>query len=98
MQSMSVRSLVVLVILVVAGTRAAEACTPTGFIRNGNNLTAVLINPPYVTFEVDATGCDIGVWFSAGVRARVEDADIHGARYFGVVVRSARACRSATIA
>ena len=39
-----------------------------------------------VTGELDATGCDIGVYNPNSVT----NADIHGARYFGVVVNGAR--------
>jgi hypothetical protein len=61
--------------------RAAEACTPTGF----NGLTAALVNPGTVTGQVDAAGCHIGVYFDAGT-GRVEQAEIFGATYYGVVV------------
>ena len=69
---------------------AATPCTPTGYVRDGINLTAALIDPTSpVTGEVDATGCNIGVYFGSGT-GLVRDADIHGANYFGVVVNGAR--------
>jgi len=64
---------------------AAVTCTPTGFSRDSINLTAALINPPNVSGDVDATGCEIGVYYSSGVNGHVENANIHGARYFGIV-------------
>ena len=59
----------------------AAACEPTTFSRDGNTLTAAQIGGT-VTGPLDATGCDIGVYNPT----RVTNADIHGARYFGVVV------------
>ena len=62
-------------------------CTPTGFFRDGINMTAALINPLAVTGEVNATGCNIGVYYDPGVTGTINAADIHGANYFGVVNR-----------
>jgi hypothetical protein len=46
-------------------TPAFSQCTPTGFVRDGMNLTAALINPAgVVTVDVDATGCDIGIYYN----------------------------------
>jgi hypothetical protein len=66
---------------VPAATMAASACTPTGFVRDGIDLTAARIGGS-VTGELDATGCDIAVYNPT----KVANADIHGARYYGVVV------------
>src|SRR5205814_5058320 len=61
---------------------AAPTCTPTGFIRDGMDLTAEVFNPATpVTGEVDATGCNIGVYFSQP--GSVSGANVHGANYFG---------------
>ncbi|MFI4986014.1 MAG: hypothetical protein ACHQF3_01095, partial [Alphaproteobacteria bacterium] len=58
----------------------AAACTLTGFVRDYINLSAALINPKgTVTGDVDATGCNIGVFFSAGASGRVNGASVHGA-------------------
>src|SRR5690606_7432616 len=60
----------------------AEACVPTGF----NSLTAVHVNPAFpVTGVVDATGCDIGVYYNQG-EGLVKNAVIYGARWYGVAV------------
>jgi hypothetical protein len=64
----------------------ATSCTPTGFFRDSINMTAALINPTSVTGLVDGTGCNIGVYFSAGADARVDYANISGSNYFGVVI------------
>ena len=43
------------------------ACTPTGLMRDGINLTAALVNPSGpVTGTVNATGCNIGVYYGPG--------------------------------
>ncbi len=60
---------------------AAASCQPTGFVRDTFNLTAAQIGGS-VTGELDATGCDIGVYNPTSVAG----ADIHGAKYYGVVV------------
>jgi hypothetical protein len=65
---------------------AATTCTATGFYRDGINLTAAHINPSgVVSGDVDATGCDIGVYYGAGATGTINHADIHNAVYFGVV-------------
>jgi len=68
-------------------TRAhAATCTPTGFFRDSINMTAALINPSgVVSGDIDATGCNIGVYYDNGTGS-VNGATIHGANYFGVVV------------
>ncbi len=69
----------------VGPAAASAACTPTGFVRDGINLTAALINPGTVSGTVDATGCNIGVYYGPGSTGRVSKAEIYGANYFGVV-------------
>ncbi|MGH2515573.1 MAG: right-handed parallel beta-helix repeat-containing protein, partial [Ktedonobacterales bacterium] len=65
--------------------RGAVTCTPTGFIRDGINLTAAIINPhATVSGVVDATSCNIGVYYGTG-SGMVLNAEIFGANYFGVV-------------
>ncbi len=64
----------------------AATCTPTGFYRDSINMTAAMIDPPgTVSGDVDATGCNIGVYYDAG-SGQVSNATIHGANYFGVLV------------
>ena len=66
----------------------AAACTPTGFYRDGFNMTAFLINPAGpLTGEIDASGCNIGVYYdNTGSGGSVEGANIHGANYYGIVI------------
>lgn len=74
--------------LVLAGTvpHALAVCTATGFVKDSINLTAALINPPgTVTGDVDATGCNIGIYYSAGAHGRLEGASVHSANYYGVL-------------
>jgi hypothetical protein len=64
-----------------ASAMAASVCAPTGFVRDGIDLTAARIGGT-VSGSVDATGCDIAVYNPTSVTS----ADIHDARYFGIVV------------
>src|SRR5712692_4358587 len=66
-----------------ATTAGAATCTPTGFVRDGINLTAAQIGGS-VSGSLDANGCDIGVYF-ATPGSVTAGAQIFGARYFGVV-------------
>lgn len=64
----------------------SAGCAYTGFYRDGVNLTAALINPPKtVTGDIDASGCNIGIYFGPGAKGYVNKAKIHGATYFGIV-------------
>jgi hypothetical protein len=69
------------------------ACTPTGLMRDGINLTAAVMNPSSpVTGTVDASGCNIGVYYGPGTNGGiVNGANISGANYYGVVVDRAAA-------
>ena len=79
-----------LALTLVAAPTAAQAagCTPTTFERDGFLLTAAQIGGN-VSGELDATGCDIGVYYGTGTSGNVTGATIHGARYFGVVADGA---------
>jgi len=67
-------------------TTKAAVCTPTGFFRDAINMTAAMINPPgTVSGNVDATGCNIGIYYSAS-SGNVKGANVFGANYFGVLV------------
>lgn len=64
---------------------SVTSCTPTGYTRDGNNLTAAQIGGD-VTGALDAVGCNIGVYYDDTHPGNVTGADIFGANYFGVVV------------
>ncbi len=76
--------LAVLLIALPVSTASAVTCTPTGYYRDGANMTAALVNPASVTGDVDATGCNIGVYYNTGI-GTIDKANIYGANYFGVV-------------
>jgi hypothetical protein len=65
------------------------ACTETGFFRDNINMTAAVINPGAGTGVIDATGCNIGVYVDhnmPGGVATIQNRDIYGANYFGILV------------
>jgi len=77
---------------------ALAACTPTGFNittgygstsgDDGNpvvNMTAAMVNPGNVSGDVNASGCDIGVYFGPGQHGQVSHANVRGAKYHGIV-------------
>jgi hypothetical protein len=61
-------------------TRSGLTCLPTGFVRDGIDLTAAQIGGA-VTGTLDATGCNIGAYNPTSVTG----ATIFGANYFGIV-------------
>lgn len=71
----------------LAGRAAAATCLATGALdRDGTPLTARIVNPARpVTGRVDATGCEVGVYYGRG-KGLVSGADVFGARYYGVLV------------
>ena len=71
--------------IVGAGQSLSATCTATGFIRDGVDLTAAMINPGDVTGTVDATGCNIGVYYGPGAKAKISGAEVFGSNYFGIV-------------
>jgi hypothetical protein len=69
-------------------TATPPTCTTVSppFSRDGINLTAALINPAgNLSGDLDATGCNIGVYYGPGANGNVSGANIHGANYYGVV-------------
>ena len=73
------------------GVAVAGVCTPTAFRRDGRVLTAAVIGTavPITRTVVDATGCDIGIYYAPGTTGSVDQSTIAGASYFGVVNHSA---------
>lgn len=74
------------------GTKAATACTPTGFIRDSLNLTAaVIISASNQTINATsvnagAAGCNIGIYIGPGLtRIVISNSQIFGANYYGIV-------------
>jgi hypothetical protein len=81
---------VILLTLALSQQAFAQAtCLPTGFMRDGANLTAAEINPtsPY-SGTLNATSCDIGIYYgpkAAGITATVDGATVYGANRFGIL-------------
>jgi hypothetical protein len=71
----------------VHGARASATCTPTGFMRDSINLTAALIvtSSSPVTGQINANGCNIGIYFGPGITGTVNNAEVFGANYYGIV-------------
>ena len=75
----------------MAGAAAADpTCTETGFIRDGIDLTAALINPTGPS-RVRSTrpAATSASTTEPGKSGSVSGANIHGANYYGVVVNAA---------
>jgi hypothetical protein len=72
-------------VLPTTADAAAASCTPTGFVRDGIDMTAAQIGGD-VTGSLDAGGCNIGVYYDNATSGNVTGATIFGANYFGVVV------------
>src|SRR5947208_13428937 len=69
-----------------ASPAGAAICMPTGFIRDGMNLTAAVIADGDISNQtIDATGCNIGIYYGPGTSGTVENSDISGSNYFGIV-------------
>ena len=66
---------------------ASATCTATGFYKDGINLTAAVIATGDVSGQtIDATGCNIGIFYGPGASATVDSVDVSGANYFGILV------------
>lgn len=73
--------------------RAAATCTPTGYMQDSSNLTAAMIvtaSHNITNLTIDATGCNIGVYFAPGSSGSVTNADISGANYYGILNNSGK--------
>jgi hypothetical protein len=73
------------------GVAVAGVCTPTPFVRDGRVMTAAVIGTavPIARTVVDATGCDIGIYYAPGTSGSVDQSTVAGAFYFGVVNHAA---------
>ena len=65
---------------------AAVVCLPTDFTQDAHTLTAALINPAdsMVPENLDATGCDIGIYYNTGTH-NLADRNVFGSTYYGVL-------------
>jgi Right handed beta helix region len=73
------------------GVAVAGVCTPTPFRRDGRVLTAAVIGSalPITRAVIDATGCDIGIYYPPGTAGSVNQSTVAGAGYYGIVNHSA---------
>jgi parallel beta-helix repeat protein len=79
-------AMAVSLVAITAGAVSAASCTPTGFFRDNVEMNAAQIGGN-VSTSLDATGCNIGVYYDNTTSGNVTaGADIFGANYFGVVV------------
>ncbi len=79
--------LVALFLCLFAAQAEAVTCTPTGFFRDGINMTAARINPVgTVTGNVDGTGCNIVIYYDHLGNGGTVNANVFGANYFGVLI------------
>lgn len=69
----------------LATSSVAKADSPTCYLTDYNGLTAAQLGGP-VTGTLNATGCDIGVYYGPNTPSgSVNNADIFGATHYGVV-------------
>jgi len=70
----------------VSSASAAAVCVPTGFMQDSMNLTAAMIDPmdSLVPENLDATGCNIGIYYSTG-NHNLMDKHVFGANYYGIL-------------
>ena len=76
---------------------ASTPCAPTGLVRDGIDLTARQIGGIVTGTTIDASGCNIGVYYGPGTTGSVTNANISGANYYGVVVNAAAVNVTTTI-
>jgi hypothetical protein len=76
---------------------AAVVCVPTTFMQDVRPLTAALINPPDATVpsNLDATGCDIGIYYDNGTHT-LANRSVFGATYYGVLSNGSAAVTNIT--
>ena len=69
----------------VGASHRAAACMLTGFMREGMNLTAKVIADGDISGTIDATGCNIGIYYGPGTSGTVAGSEVFGSNYFGIV-------------
>jgi hypothetical protein len=74
--------------MALAAPASALPCTVTDYMQDSMPLTAAQVNPAAVTGTVDATGCDIAVYYNDGAAHTINAATIQNARYYGVLARN----------
>lgn len=76
-------------------TARASSCLTTNYFRDSMYLTAAVIasplSPNVSNTSVNASGCNIGIYYPAGVTGSVKNVEIFGANYYGVVNNGGKA-------
>lgn len=82
----------------ITSAQIQAGCLTTGLARDGFALTASVANPSdSVSGRVDATGCNIGVYYGPlSNGGMVSGADVSGANYYGIVDNASTAAVSIT--
>lgn len=81
---------IIAIAFAASNAHAVPECTPipeTSFEIDGiSGLTAAVVNPGTLNgFNIVATGCDIGVYFSPGTKGSVTNTSVTGAQKAGIV-------------
>jgi hypothetical protein len=72
--------------ITLATSTAVAACTQTGFFRDGIDMTAAVIAEGDITRQtIDATGCNIGIYYGPETSGTVDRTEVKGSNYFGIV-------------
>lgn len=80
-----------LFVVALPGVVSAAPCFPTTYEEPaGTPLTAAYLGGVFTSgMIIDATGCDIGIYYAPGTTGSVTGADIYGAKYYGVLADGA---------
>lgn len=77
-------------VVIPLAANAEVNCIETGFYRDGIDMTAVDVNPTTtVTGNINAAGCNIGIYYGPGENGNVYKATVYGSNYYGIVVQKA---------
>jgi hypothetical protein len=65
---------------------AATVCIPTTFVQDSHPLTAAVVNTSVAPgTNLDASSCDIGIFYNNSGTATLDNVSVFGAKYYGVL-------------
>jgi hypothetical protein len=64
---------------------AAAVCLPTTYMQDGQPLTTAVLNTNEANANVDASGCDIGIFYNDNATHTVSNTSVFGAKYYGIL-------------
>ena len=65
---------------------AAVVCIPTTFMQDSHPLTAAVVNTPVAAgTNLDASTCDIGIFYNSAATNTLDNVSVFGAKYYGVL-------------